>query len=412
MGIRVSSWDHGQDARRAVTAASSTEPAYWQFPELADDDRLIVGVSAGIGRELGVEPVWVRLGFVVLFATGGWGALLYGLAWAAMALLSPRYQHRPPVAKGRSDRHRLLGLLSIVLGLAILAGQLGGFSGDVIAPLGFLGAGALLAWHQLSSGARPRRRVLRLLLIGVGVVLVIGSVPALLADAVGSGDMVAVVLATVVVAVTVLGSAPWWMRLVRERDSERQARIRSEERAELAAHLHDSVLQTLSLIQRSSEDPQTMLNLARRQERELRNWLDPDRASRQGGSVRGQLDEIATSVEELHGVPVEVVAVGDCLIDDRIEALLGAAREATVNAAKHSGAEQIDVYVEVSDQSVEIFVRDKGKGFDPEAVADDRQGVRHSIIGRMDRAGGSAHINSAPGEGTEVELRLERVKTQ
>jgi signal transduction histidine kinase/phage shock protein PspC (stress-responsive transcriptional regulator) len=393
-----------------VTATRSTRPVYWQYPVLADDDRLVAGVSAGIGREIGVAPIWVRAGFVVLFAVGGWGVVLYGVAWAAMAVVSPRYPHAAPVPKGRSARQRVIGLGAIVFGTASLFGQVGGFPGDVVVSVGMIGGGALLAWQQLSLGVALRRRPLRWILIIVGFLLVVGSVP-ILFQQVGQGDDGAVIAggATAVIA---LISAPWWWRLVRERDGERQARIRSEERAELAAHLHDSVLQTLSLIQRNSEDPQKMLNLARRQERELRNWLDPDRASRRGGSIRGQLDEIATNVEELHGVPVEVVAVGDCLIDARLDALLGATREATVNAAKHSGAERIDVYVEVTEQSVEIFVRDTGKGFDPQAVADDRRGVRHSIVGRMERAGGSAVITSAPGDGTEVELRLERPGSQ
>jgi phage shock protein PspC (stress-responsive transcriptional regulator) len=397
-----------------MTAPVPAPNRYWQIPQLADDDRVIAGVSAGIARELGVDPIRVRLGFVVLFATGGWGALFYGSAWAAMALLGPRNQSSPPVPKGRSSRQRFWGMALIVGGLALFAIQTGGFPTRVVWPLGVLGAGMLVSWQRLSAAPGTEHRpVRRWATVAAGLAVATGALAALVDQVLGqAGPLGGILLALGVVAVMAALSAPWWWRLVRERDAERQARVRSEERAELAAHLHDSVLQTLSLIQRSSEDPQTMLNLARRQERELRNWLDPDRASRLGGSVRGQLDHIATSVEELHGVPVEVVAVGDCLVDPRIEALLGAAREATVNAAKHSGAERIDVYVEVSDDAVEIYVRDTGKGFDPEAVADDRRGVRHSILGRMDRAGGVAVITSVLGEGTEVELRLEREKRQ
>ena len=232
-------------------------------------------------------------------------------------------------------------------------------------------------------------------------------------QAIGAGNAAeSTLLAIGVVGAMIALSAPWWWRLVRERDAERQARIRSDERAEVAAHLHDSVLQTLSLIQRHSDDPKTMTNLARRQERELRNWLDPNRVSRLGGSIRGQLDELATTVEELHGVPVEVVAVGDCLVDDRIEPLLRATGEATVNAAKHSGAERVDVYLEVSESDIEVFVRDTGKGFDLQSIGDDRRGVRNSIVGRMERAGGTAVITSAPGDGTEVELCLKRLPEQ
>jgi signal transduction histidine kinase len=198
------------------------------------------------------------------------------------------------------------------------------------------------------------------------------------------------------------------LRLVRERDSEQQARVRSDERAEVAAHLHDSVLQTLSLIQRNADDPQTMLTLARRQERELRNWLDPDRASRVGESIRGRLDQLATDVEELHGVPVEVVTAGDCLVDETISAALDATREATVNAAKHSGAEQVDVYAEVSDTMVEFFIRDAGCGFVREQINGDRRGLKESILGRMERAGGTAIVSSDVGEGTEIEISIAR----
>lgn len=206
-------------------------------------------------------------------------------------------------------------------------------------------------------------------------------------------------------------SAPWWWRLISDLDAERQARARSDERAEVAAHIHDSVLQTLALIQRNADDPQMMLNLARRQERELRNWLDPDRMSRQGRSLRGQLDAMASEVEELHGTAVEMVVVGDVLIDAAIEAIVGAAREAVVNAAKHSGTAQIDVYAEVQPDQIEIFVRDAGGGFDPAAIGSDRRGVRFSIEDRMSRAGGRAVILSSLGEGTEVELLLPRSVT-
>ncbi len=175
----------------------------------------------------------------------------------------------------------------------------------------------------------------------------------------------------------------------------------------MAAHLHDSVLQTLALIQKV-EDRQTAINLARRQERELRNWLDPGRASRFGGSIRGRLDQMASDVEELHGIPVEVVTVGDVLVDEPIIALLNAGREACVNAARHSGTKRIDVFAEVGDDDVTLFVRDTGKGFDPDTVDPDRRGLRESIVGRMERAGGGAMIYSEPGQGTEVELTIPR----
>ncbi len=395
----------------ATPTTDLTHSPYWQTPLLADDDRLIAGVAGGIAREVGIGSIWVRLGFVVLFATGGWGALLYGSAWAAMAIApSVLPPPGPPVPKARTESRRRIGVGLVVAGLAWLSIDLGGFPGWLIWPLGLIGAGGLLAWSRLSAAPTEGWATWRRwALVAVGFGVAGGAAVMIVQRAVTQGSAAeGTLLALGAVAAVIALSAPWWWRLVRERDAERQARIRSDERAEVAAHLHDSVLQTLSLIQRHSDDPQTMLNLARRQERELRNWLDPDRVSRRGGSMRGQLDELATTVEELHGVPVEVVAVGDCLVDDRVESLLGATGEATVNAAKHAEAEQIDIYLEVTPEAIEVFVRDTGKGFDPDAIDEDRRGVRNSIVGRMARAGGRAVIYSQPGDGTEVELFLSR----
>jgi signal transduction histidine kinase len=357
----------------------------------------------------------VRIGFIALFAVGGWGALLYGAAWAIMSLAGSRGStvHHARVAKGRNERSRKVGFTAAVLGIALLAAQTGAYPPGVIWPLGVIGVGSFVCWQRIAGESHTElRRPRTWLIAAAGLAAATGAIIVLVTGIEGVADLATSLLVAlgVVVAMAAL-SAPWWWRLVREREAERQARVRADERADVAAHLHDSVLQTLTLIQRNVGDPQTMLNLARRQERELRNWLDPNRASRLGGSIRGQLDEIATTVEELHGVPVEVVAVGDCLVDESIEAVVGATREACVNAAKHSGAEQIDIYSEVSPDGIEVFVRDTGKGFEPAAIDDDRQGVRHSILARMERVGGTAVVNSALGEGTEVELRLEREAT-
>lgn len=176
----------------------------------------------------------------------------------------------------------------------------------------------------------------------------------------------------------------------------------------MAAHLHDSVLQTLALIQRHPDDSEKMVRLARRQERELRNWLYGGSALRSGTSLAGALELAAAEVENLHGVPVEAVAVGDCQLDEPLEALLQATREAMVNAARLSGDEKVAVYLEVEPDNVTCFVRDRGVGFDPESIPPDRKGVSESIIGRMERHGGSATIRTAPGEGTEVTLSLVR----
>ena len=200
------------------------------------------------------------------------------------------------------------------------------------------------------------------------------------------------------------------LRLGRELASERRQRIRSEERAEVAAHLHDSVLQTLALIQRNADDPRAVVTMARRQERELRGWLyeAEDRDSDGLDTLAGAVAGVAEEVEGLHGVSVDVVTVGDCPVDDQLDALVAAAREAMVNTAKWAGVSAVSVYVEVRDDEASVFVRDWGSGFDLESVAPDRHGLRDSVSGRMGRHGGSAVVRTAPGEGTEVALRMRK----
>ena len=189
--------------------------------------------------------------------------------------------------------------------------------------------------------------------------------------------------------------------------AERAERIRSQERSEVAAHLHDSVLQTLALVQKRAGDPREVANLARRQERELRAWLGGGRPE-PGESLASSLEAVAAEVEETHRVPIDVVAVGDAPMDDRGVALVAAAREALVNAAKFAGGAPVQLYAEVGEERTEVFVRDRGPGFDASAVPEDRRGLRESIIGRMQRHGGRAVVHSAPGTGTEVELVIER----
>jgi signal transduction histidine kinase len=204
-------------------------------------------------------------------------------------------------------------------------------------------------------------------------------------------------------------AGPWLWRLALERDAERAARIRTEERSEVAARVHDSVLQTLALIQRHSSEPRRVAALARRQERELRGWLYEDRPlGDDEASLVAALSAAAADVEELHGVRVELASAGDCPIDDESGALVLAAREAMTNAAKFSGADEIDVYAEVSGDAISVFVRDRGSGFDRSAVPTDRRGLTESIERRLERAGGWAAVLTAPGEGTEVELHLPR----
>jgi signal transduction histidine kinase len=206
--------------------------------------------------------------------------------------------------------------------------------------------------------------------------------------------------------------APWWIRTLRELSTERRERVRAQERADMAAHVHDSVLQTLSLIQKAAGDPREVVRLARSEERELRHWLfDPERLGRHGQRPESLAEAAAVierEVEDSYGVGVEFIIVGDCPMDDGVAALVGACHAATVNAAKWSGCEQVAVFIEVEPGTVSAYVRDVGIGFEPALVPDDRQGIACSMVERMERVGGSVTVQSAPGAGTEVELKLPR----
>jgi signal transduction histidine kinase len=245
--------------------------------------------------------------------------------------------------------------------------------------------------------------------LGVFVVLVVGLGLLFASGGVLStiGGLGLAVLATGVGVALLLG--PWIARLWSDLGVERRERIRSEERSEIAAHLHDSVLQTLALIQRA-EAPGRARTLARRQERELRAWLfderPPDPAA--PATLGAALEQVVTDVEDRHDVEVDLVVVGDCDMEARLDALVAAVREAAHNAARHSGTPEVSVYVEVEPQRVTAFVRDRGKGFDLDAVDPGRVGVRESIIGRMGRHGGRAEVHTALDEGTEVVLEVGR----
>jgi signal transduction histidine kinase len=300
------------------------------------------------------------------------------------------------------------------------------FSDAIVWPLVLIASGGALIWRgsamdreredpatptptpRESAVAEGRRAAAAISRTGLGIALVIAAGFVFL-QATGALGAARDVLLAVIAAVVVLGVifAPWVVRLVRSLTQERAERIRSQERAEVAAHLHDSVLQTLAMVQRRAGDPNEVAALARRQERELRAWLADRPAPGQAASLAAALEAAATEVEESQGVPVEVVVVGDRDLDARHEAVVAAAREAMTNAAKFGGGSPVDVYAESGGSRTQVFVRDRGPGFDPAGVPADRRGVRESIVGRMERHGGRARVTSEPGAGTEVELILE-----
>jgi signal transduction histidine kinase len=386
----------------------------------------LAGVCAGIARRYGIDPALVRLAFVVATAAGGFGIALYGLAWLVVPAGEAPGRRRLPTGRGAVEVALGTGLLLVSALLAFR--ELGILLPDaVVWPLVLIATGGVLIWRGSATAApapaeAPTAPLVRkeerdtsqlagaaaaMSRTGVGIALVIAAGFAFL-QATGAlsaaRDVVLAVLAVVVVLGVIF--APWVLRLLRSLTEERAQRIRSQERAEMAAHLHDSVLQTLALVQRRSTDPQEVAALARRQERELRAWLAERPRPGEAARLEPALEAAAAAVEESHGVPVEVVVVGERELDPAVEALVAAAREAMTNAAKFGAGSPVDVYAESNAHGLRVFVRDRGPGFDPAVVPPDRRGVRESIVGRMRRHGGRATITSSPGTGTEVELEL------
>lgn len=410
-----------------------------QRPPLMRDRQVgwIAGVAAGIAQHLN-WPVWlVRVCFLGLTMASFVGLAVYGGLWILMPTPAPQPQAPGLTAathanmRSRPLRQRptpaalFTACLMVAVGLVMLVQNVGlGVKSVWFWPLVLSAAGVTLVWRQTdlprtsSSNNLPRwlsplvtsrgwggavRVAIGLAMVGCALVLVmlarigLSQLPTVLAVA-------AMVLAGVLVL-----AAPWLHSYQRQLDQAYHEKLAAEMRADMAAHLHDSVLQTLALIQRQASDPKAVATLARRQERELRTWLYGDMPT--AATLKTALSEVGAEVENETGVAVEVVCVGDIALNSALEALVRAAREAMMNAAKHSQCDLVDVFAEVEQlddggHQVQVFVRDRGVGFDTGKIAEDRQGVRGSIIGRMERHGGHAAIRSAPGAGTEVRLEM------
>ncbi len=464
------------------------------------DGRVLAGVAAGVATHLRLPVGVVRVAFVVLSLMAGAGVVAYALLW----IFVPQVQSDGPVAgagtgavagaagaalpraAAPAERRQAIGIatLGVAILIAALALGLGRYMGVLVAPLAVVAIGGAFIWREADETrrerwrrtaagfARPGRAALWRI-VG-GITLVIGG---LAVFAVGQLDFAAARSALIAVLLTLVGVAvitvPWLARLVRDLGAERRERIRQRERAEVAAHLHDSVLQTLALIQRQSADPREVQRLARSQERELRAWLygpagyasearAADGAGAAGGwteawteawvaawvggesdgwpggestdglpgndggtprttsysagsqtpsqpcpqTLAAALAQVSGEVEDAYAITIEPVVVGDAPMTPHLAALVAAAREAMVNAAKHAGVQEVSVYGEVESGAASVFVRDRGSGFDPAAVSPDRRGLAESIRGRMQRHGGTAQVRSSPGSGTEIVLSV------
>ena len=404
-------------------------------PLLRSPEKVVAGVCSGLAVHLGMPVGTVRILMAALSLVAGAGIVLYGWLWimvptaeeqAAAGDKNPRsvaenfarYLQQGQAARTGTgagligSREILIGLVLLVLAAAVVAQALGAqINLQLLLPFAVIAAGAVLAWSQLDAsrkaglvagaGADRKMGLLRLI---AGLVLVISGFLLVVSGSVTWDVLLAASLASLaVLAGIALVLAPWAVRWWRAFQAERAGRIRQTERAEIAAHLHDSVLQTLAMIQNRAGSESEVIKLARAQERELRQWLYADPA-KGTGTLADALKAVAAEVEDAYGHPVDFVAVGTAELTVQSSALVQAARAALFNAAQHAGG-QISLYLECSAEAAEVFVRDRGSGFDPDSVPQDRLGLRESIMGRMQRHGGTARVRTSP-NGTEIHLAL------
>ena len=392
------------------------------------DNAVLGGVCGGLAIRLGVKERVIRIVFCLLALVAGTGLLLYIVLWLAIT----RVGESEPIAQRLIGRHRKLN--SVVIGVVAIVAiffflyRLGSPRARrvLVAHLPLTLLGAICVWRGASPEelvhlndlaksapfigvAASKKRWSFWLRLALGVIFIVFGLRIL--DHLGGawGLATPAFLGTLVlIGGVMILLAPWWLATLNDLSGERRARVRIEERANVATHLHDSVLQTLTLIERAAGDEAAVIRLARTQERELRQWLFSPEGSNDASSFLGDLRALEDEIENDYGVRVELVVVGDCVSDERVTALVAAGREAAINAARWSGADLISIYAEVEETTLSLFVRDRGSGFDPETVPNDRQGIALSIRQRMTQRGGTVTLKSTLGKGTEVQLSLPR----
>lgn len=381
------------------------------YPSLTrtSDGSVLGGVCAGLAAHLGVRVTYVRLAMVLLATVSGAGVLLYAALWV-LTPSAPAEEGTPRPAPGEHRR----GVMLLVVGAvaSVLSFMFATATGlNVIVPVLVVAVGAMLVWQQYDRGGKMSpRSVFDWARVTAGATLVVVGLAMVV---LGQVEFAALRSSLLAVAVTLVGvgllSVPVGLRLWRSLEVERAARIRESERIDIASHLHDSVLQTLTLIQKRSDDSAEVSRLARRQERELRQWLfgAESRMSSGAATVAGSVEVIVGDIEDAYGLRVDQVVVGgDVPVGEAGEAVLGAVREALVNVAKHAGVDTADVFVENDGRVLSAFVRDRGGGFDPHAVDDDRHGLAQSIRHRVESRGGTVTVRSTLGRGTEIGIEM------
>lgn len=397
----------------SVVQSRAPQPAESRRPPLVRpaDGRVVAGVCAGVSAHLGIPLGALRV-LTAVSALLGFGLPVYAFLWLTMPKTADG--GTDPVQRAPMPARRFvpIGVVVLVIG-GVSAGKVLTATGhlSIALPLLVIAAGVLLVWSRLDRAERRqwigaeaegRQSLLR---IGFGVLLAVVGLVLLITQGRSLSSLRDTAISVVVVLVGAgFVAAPFITRLFDSLRQEQTERIRATEKADIAAHLHDSVLQTLALIQRRASDPQAVQLLARAQERELRTWLYADNTPA-AATLATAVTDVTHEIEDLHGIPVDLVVSGDRPIDAAGMALTRALREALANAVRH-GAPPVSVYLEVGSRTVEAFVRDHGAGFDLDAVAEDRLGVRESIIGRMQRHGGAAQVRRRE-DGTEVCLRLD-----